>query len=161
MTVSVQLRATVPADLDFILPLEHRPDNHAFIGRWTREEHLASMARADRQHRVIASATGAPLGYLIAYDVRADGFGIYVKRIAVDERSRGTGRAALAQFAEAARAAGAPFVCLAVRPHNVRAQRCYRAVGYAEWALDDRQRDVFLSRVDPLATDCLIMRQDP
>jgi ribosomal protein S18 acetylase RimI-like enzyme len=154
----VILRPTTDADLDFVLALEHRPDNRDFIGQWPRAEHQRSMARDDRQHLLMESADGTPLGYLIGYDVRAAGFGWYVKRIAVEERSRGIGRAALAEFAMRAWTAGAALVSLAVRPHNLRAQRCYHAVGFVEWALNAGDRIAFLERVDPFATDCLVMR---
>jgi ribosomal protein S18 acetylase RimI-like enzyme len=157
----IHLRPTGADDLDGVLALEHRPDNREFIGRWTREEHLATMARADRQHLVIASADGRALGYLIAYDVRAAGYGIYIKRIAVTDRARGIGREALSLFAARAWADAAPFVCLAVRTHNVRAQRCYRAVGFESWTLDAAAHADFLARVDPRAAGCLLMRLLP
>ena len=153
------LRPTTLDDLDYILALEHRPDNRDFIGRWAREQHVDAMSRVDREHLVIAGDDGAPLGYLIAYDVIADGYGIYVKRIAVGERSRGVGRAALAQFAERPWVTRASLISLAVRPHNARAQRCYVASGFEQWLLDETSRATFLDRVDPLAADCLIMRR--
>ena len=146
-------------DLDFVLALEHRPDNREFIGQWTAEVHLATMARPDREHLVITDAAGSPLGYLITYDVSAAGYGVYLKRIAVEARSRGTGRAALAALVRRPAAAAAPFVCLAVRPHNARAQRCYRAVGFEQWTLTPDAFSDFLARVDPPAGDCLLMRR--
>ena len=157
-TPAIQLLSTTPADLDFVLALEHHPDNRDFIGQWTRAEHLASMARTNRQHLVIAADDGDRLGYLIAYDVIAAGYGIYVKRIAVTDRARGIGRAALAEFAPRAWERGAPLVSLAVRPHNERAQRCYRAVGFRDWWLDAAAWTAFLAGVDPFASGCLIMR---
>ena len=154
----IALRPTTPADLDFVLAIEHRPDNQTLIGRWTRDEHLAVMARGEARHVVIDSA-GTALGYLIAFDVRAHGYGFYVKRIAVNEVGRGTGRVALAQFAAAAWTEGAALVSLAVRTHNERAQRCYRAVGFETWSLDETAWAGFLARVDASAAGCLIMRR--
>ena len=157
-SLAITLRRTTPADLDFVLALEHRPDNRDYIGQWTREEHLASMARPDRQHLVIAAPDGDRLGYLITYDVVAAGYGIYIKRIAVVERARGIGRATLAALAARAWAGGAPLISLAVRPHNQRAQRCYRAVGFQMWWLEPSQSSDFLAKVDPCAPGCLVMR---
>ena len=155
----VSLRPALAADLDQILALEHRPDNREFIGQWPREEHLASMARPDRQHLVMTGTDAEFLGYLIAYDVSAAGFGVYIKRIAVTERSLGIGRAALEAFGRRPPASLSPFVCLAVRPHNERAQRSYRAVGFIEWALDAPALRAFLTHVDPAAEGCLVMRR--
>ena len=154
----VVLRAVSPADLDFILSLEHRPENRIYIGRWSREEHLASLAMPDRRHLLIESGDRTPLGYLVAYDRIDAGFGIYVKRIAVATPAQGTGRAALTSFLEGPWTAAAPFVCLAVRSYNERAQRIYRAAGFGEWPVDDGKRARFLERVDPAAGDCLLMR---
>ena len=117
------------------------------------------MARADRQHLVMVADEGDPLGYLIAYDVVGEGYGLYIKRIAVAERSQGVGRAAFAQFAERAWTTDAPLISLAVRPHNERAQRCYRATGFETWSLDPPALDLFLGRVDAFAAGCLIMRK--
>jgi diamine N-acetyltransferase len=155
---AVQLRPLIADDLDFVLPLEHRAGNRIYIGQWSREEHLASMAHADRQHLLIQSDDGLPLGYLIMFDRTDAGFGAYVKRIAIATPSEGTGRTALAQLLRSAWIGRAPFVCLAVRPYNVRAQRSYRAAGFHEWPLDDATQAEFLARVDPLAADCLIMK---
>ena len=154
----IALRPTTPGDLDFVLALEHHPDNRDFIGQWRRDEHLATLDRADRQHLVIAGAAGALLGYIITYDVRRDGFGVYVKRIAVSDRARGIGREALTLLAARAWQEGTPLVCLAVRPYNTRAQRCYRAVGFEDWPLSASGWSAFLSHVDPDAPDCVIMR---
>jgi ribosomal protein S18 acetylase RimI-like enzyme len=154
----ISLRPTTAGDLDFVLALEHHPDNRDFIGQWRRDEHLATLDRADRQHLIIAGAAGARLGYMITYDVRRDGFGVYVKRIAVSDRARGIGRQALTQLAARAWQQETPLVCLAVRPYNIRAQRCYRAVGFEAWPLDAAGWSAFLAHVDPGAPDCLIMR---
>ena len=153
------LRPTTADDLEFILALEQRSDNHGLIGQWSREEHVETIARADRRHLLICDDGGAPLGYVIAYDVIDEGFGIYIKRIAVGERSRGIGRRALGQFAELAWVTRAPLISLAVRTHNERAQRCYRASGFVDWELDPPALDTFLQRVDPFASGCLIMRR--
>ncbi len=88
--MSVVLRPTTAADLEFVLALEHHPDQRPYIGQWTREQHLDSIGRGDHEHWIIASASDDhPLGYLIAYDVQAAGYGIYIKRIALAEKSTG------------------------------------------------------------------------
>jgi ribosomal protein S18 acetylase RimI-like enzyme len=154
----IHLRATRPDDLDFVLALEHRPENRDFIGQWPREEHLATLSRVDREHLMIAAAGGAPLGYVITYDVRRDGYGVYIKRIAVREPAQGTGRAALVALAARAWDQGYSSICLAVRTGNERAQRCYRAVGFDVWTPDAAGWADFMAKVDPLVSGCLLMR---
>jgi RimJ/RimL family protein N-acetyltransferase len=135
------LRPTRPEDLDFVLALERGPENTPFIGQWSREEHEAAIARADREHWIIESS-GAAVGYLIAYDLVATGFDVYVKRIVAAEKSRGVGRQALRAFARHAFAdLGARSIWLSVFTDNVRAQRAYAALGFRiatmtaeEWA---------------------------
>ena len=95
----IRLRRTTPADLDFVLALEHHPDQKPFIGQWTREQHLDVIARSDREHWIIERAGDhESQGYVIAYDVRDAGYGIYIKRIAITEKSKGIGREALREF---------------------------------------------------------------
>jgi len=155
----IRLRQTTPADLDFVLALEHHPDQKPFIGQWTREQHLETMARAAREHRIIEDAeTGVPQGYLIAYDVRAVGYGSYIKRIAITEKSKGVGREALREFlTHAFRDQHAASVCLAVRRHNARAMRAYAAVGFVERQLSADEWREFRTNVDPVGDECLVM----
>ena len=156
----IRLRRSAPADLDFVLALEHHPDQRPFIGQWTREQHLETMARPDREHWIIERAEdAAPQGYLIAYDVRAASYGIYVKRIAITEKSKGVGREALREFlAHAFGDRHAAAVCLAVRRHNARAQRAYQAVGFVEQPLSTDEWHAFRTIVDPVGDDCLVMQ---
>lgn len=161
--ITIGLRPTTADDLEFVLALEHHPDNHAFIGQWPRERHLEAIARADREHWIIERAEDAArLGYLIAYDVIAGGYGMYIKRIAVADPSRGVGRAALRAFAaHAFDVRHAASVCLAVRDYNDRARRAYRAVGFDDLTLAPAQRSQFNAIVDQVGDDCLVLRLTP
>jgi diamine N-acetyltransferase len=127
-----RLRATSITDLDFVLGLERHPDNRPFIGQWTPDEHRAAIDRADREHWIIEGGPGgARIGYLIAFDLRAPGLGVYVKRIVVADKSRGLGRGALRVFVQHAfEDLSAEFVWLTVYRENERAQRSYAAVGF-------------------------------
>jgi len=137
----VRLRPTTHADLDFVLALERDPENATFVGQWTRDEHAAAIERADREHWIIERAPLAqPAGFLIAYDLVAGGFGAYVKRFVVVEKSRGLGREALTAFLRhAARDLAAPFVWLNVSLENLRAQRTYTALGFQVMSLPERK----------------------
>ncbi len=157
----MRLRPTRPEDLAFVTALERRPDNREMIGQWSDAEHLDAIQRRDgREHWVIERDAKAA-GYLIAFDGRDRG--IYVKRILVDEKGRGTGKAALALFLDSALALpGVAFAWLMVRDTNLRAQAVYSGLGFlrfdpppaeiASWhAVDGAGGGVFRMRVDASA----------
>jgi RimJ/RimL family protein N-acetyltransferase len=157
------LRPTLASDLDFVLALERDPQNAPFIGQWTREQHLAAIAAADREHWLILRAyDGAPLGFLLAFDLRAAGLGVYVKRIAISEKSRGLGREALGRFARRAFGElGASHVWLSVFPQNERAQRSYRALGFAVDSMTRARRELLHAAAGGFSATSLIMVLKP
>jgi len=142
MSSEVALRPTEHDDLAFVLELERQPENAAFIGQWSETEHAEAIARADREHWVIeASQAPERAGYLISYDLRRAGLGVYVKRIVVSTKSRGLGRSALGLFLDHAFAdLSAPFVWLSVFADNTRAQRCYASLGFRARSLGAVER---------------------
>jgi ribosomal protein S18 acetylase RimI-like enzyme len=126
----IRLRPSRPEDLGFITALEGHPDTRDFIGQWSDAEHLAAIAGENAREHWIIERDGESAGYLIAFDCRARDAGFYVKRIAVADKERGTGSAALRRFNERAFGAGASCVWLIVRDWNSRAERVYRALGF-------------------------------
>ena len=127
----VTLRPTLDSDLGWVTALERHPDNREAIGQWSDEEHLAAVRGEGGREHWIVERDGARAGYLIAYDCRGRDAGIYVKRILVADRGRGTGKAALAAFLEAALARpGVGNVWLIVRNENIRAQALYEKLGF-------------------------------
>ena len=127
----VALRPSRPEDLAFITALERHPDNRDLIGQWTDEEHLHAIEGHERWSHWIIEVDGAPAGYLIPRDCASQGAGIYIKRILVGDKERGTGRRALSRFLESAlRRNDVEFVWLIVRNENARAQAVYRKLGF-------------------------------
>ena len=134
MTGTVRLRRSRPEDLAYVTTLERREDNRDFIGQWTDEEYLAAMARRENREHWIVERDGRPAGYLIAYDTRDIDGGVYVKRILVDVKDQGTGKAALQAFIELVRnRPAARFVWLIVRDFNERAQAVYAGLGFSRY----------------------------
>jgi len=129
--MAVTLRPSAPSDLAYVTALERHPENRGQIGQWSDEEHLAAIRREGGREHWIIEREGAPAGYLIAYDNRAAGTGVYVKRILVDAKERGTGSAALSAFLDDAFARGTDAVWLIVRNGNHRAQAVYSRLGFA------------------------------
>jgi RimJ/RimL family protein N-acetyltransferase len=159
MDVTVTLRPTEPTDLDFVIGLERHADNKPFIGQWTREGHAAAIARPDREHWIISHACRSdPVGYLIAYNLVAAGYGVYVKRIVVADKSQGIGRAALQAFvASAAHRLRTSCVWLTVFAENERGQRAYRAVGFTEPPLSAARRAELCNAVGGFSDRSLVM----
>jgi len=135
----VLLRPTRLEDLDFVLALEQDAENRPFIGSWTREQHADAIRSPVREHWVIERAQ--PEGYLIVYDLRELGQGVYVKRMVVAPKGLGVGRAALQALVEHAFAdLDVPYVWLAVFRDNLRAQRTYAGLGFEIGALGEAER---------------------
>ena len=129
--MTVTLRPTREGDLGFVTALERRPDHLDAIGQWSDEQHRDAILRRDAREHWIIERDGKPAGYLIAYDNRAKGTGIYVKRILVADKERGTGQAALAAYlADAFARPGCDAVWLIVRNDNARAQAVYAKLGF-------------------------------
>jgi RimJ/RimL family protein N-acetyltransferase len=156
----VRLRPSGPNDLEFICSLEGRPEYRGLIGHWVAEEHLDALHRPDREHWIIERLPeAAPVGYLIAYDLRSHGFGMYLKRITVATPSVGIGRQALGLFlTHSFDELGADTVWLDVYRSNERAQRAYAAVGFTVVDAAAFDRTLADKLIGPNPPDCLLMR---
>ncbi len=137
----IALRSTREADLAFVTSLERHPDNVKLIGQWEDAEHLAAIrGERGRSHEII-ERDGAAAGYVISYDCVAEGAGIYLKRILVADKERGTGKAVVALFVDRAMARpDVTFVWLHVRGDNLRTQAVYRGLGFAPWEQGEEER---------------------
>jgi ribosomal protein S18 acetylase RimI-like enzyme len=155
----VRLRRTRAADLPFVTALERHPDNRELIGQWSDALHLAAIAGDEgREHRII-ERDGAPAGYMISYDGRAEYGGVYLKRILVADKERGTGLAALELFLEEMwQRPGVHFVWLCVRAANTRAFSLYRALGFRRFEPDADESARLARRGDVPGEDVLRMR---
>src|SRR5688572_13286288 len=84
--IEVTLRASRAEDLAWVTALERRADHLDAIGQWSDAEHLEAIARGNGREHWVIERGGRPAGYLIAYDCRSRGAGLYVKRILVDAK---------------------------------------------------------------------------
>ena len=132
--MTVRLRPSTRADLDYITTLERRGDNLEHIGQWSDWEHLAAIEGRNGRGHWIIERDGERAGYLIAYDCRSQDCGFYVKRILVDRKDGGTGSAALRAFLD--RASGqdnVSCVWLMVREANGRGRHIYERLGFTRF----------------------------
>ena len=156
----VNLRPTTPEDLGWVTALERRPDHADAIGQWSDAEHLGAIHRRNGREHWIIERDARPAGYLIAYDCRANGAGIYVKRLLVDQKERGTGKAALATYLRDAFARpGVESVWLIVRNGNDRARAVYDSLGFEAFAPDPEEAARYDAVSEAPADKCYRMRK--
>jgi diamine N-acetyltransferase len=133
-TAELQLRPTGEDDLDYVVAAEAAPDNAPFLAPSPREEHL-SFLRDPRQRHLIVEAGGRPVGFALLR-LHPEDRAVELRRLAVTEKGRGYGRAALRlAIACAFEEHGAHHLWLDVKPHNERALSLYRSAGFVEEGL--------------------------
>jgi diamine N-acetyltransferase len=156
---AIVVRKTLASDLEAVLEIERHPDNSPFIGAWTREQHSAVISAGGEHWVIVADGEDAPGGYLIAFDLTSEGFGVWVQRMAIASKSRGVGRAVLRTYlADAMRRFHADSATLDVMPTNMRAQRMYRALGFIDGELDAPERKRLHDLVGGFDDDGIILR---
>jgi len=159
--VSVRLRRSTPQDLAFVTRLERLPEHLDAIGQWSDEEHLAAIERRGNREHFIVERDGVAAGYLIFYDGRTRSPSVYLKRILVAEKERGTGRQAVARFLEEAFGReGVDFAWLVVRNGNARAQAVYRKVGFERYEPAAPEAIALAGYAEEPGEGCFRMRLD-
>jgi len=110
--------------IPFCVRLEQRPDFRALINSWTPEVHYQALHDPDVRYLIVAAADNAPNGFVILRGMTSDSGSIELKRIAVAEPGRGTGRRALeAVIAKVFGELAAHRLWLDVFDYNDRARR--------------------------------------
>lgn len=157
--MTVTLRPSRPEDVPFVTRLERDGENAKIIGQWTDEEHLAAIrGEKNRRHRII-ERDGEAAGYLIDFDCRDSVGGVYLKRVLVGDKERGTGAAAVAAFLEEVQARLDPdFVWLHVYEWNQRAQAVYRRLGFERYEPGDEERARLDAAAESAASRAFRMR---
>ena len=141
---SIELRATVEADLPFVLRTETDPANFAYITPWSPEEHESSLGDPNIGHWVIqALRDQSPVGHMIAVGLTNENGILYLKRLVVACKAQGYGRLALRAFHPMA-FRELSFTCtwLSVCHDNSRARALYESEGYVEFGLSPSGRHV-------------------
>jgi RimJ/RimL family protein N-acetyltransferase len=125
----VELRPTTPTDLDFVMAAEADPEASPFVTANSREEHLEVIADRDQSHLIVDE--DGPVGFVLLQGLSSPHRNVEIRRIVIADRGRGIGRRALRLVLDRAFGElGAHRVWLDVKPHNERALRAYRAVGF-------------------------------
>jgi diamine N-acetyltransferase len=136
----VELRQTTPDDLEFVMAAEADPEASSYVTVDSREQHEATIADPNQEH-LIVSEGAEPLGHIVLRGLEDRHRVIEVRRIVIAEKGRGVGPVALRLAVDRCfREHGAHRVWLDVIPHNERALRVYRSLGFVhEGVLRDAQ----------------------
>jgi len=127
-----RLRPTMSSDLEFVLSLENDPANLPFITPWERTQHEAAIRFPDFRHFIIEGGPGLDsAGFLILIGCRSRHQSLELKRMVVNAKGLGFGRAALRLTKKIAfDELRAHRLWLDVKSSNARAQALYDGEGF-------------------------------
>lgn len=129
----MRIGAGLPADVPAIVAIEQIPEYRSYIGSWSPDEHLRTMADPDNEYFVARDESGAVEGFAILQGVQSEHRNLHLKRIAVGTPNRGLGRVLLEYvMARAFEHHGAHRFWLDVFDTNTRARHLYAAYGFRE-----------------------------
>jgi diamine N-acetyltransferase len=95
-TARVRLRPTMSSDLDYVVSLEQQAENAPYITPWERTQHEAAIRFPDFRHFIIEGGDGLDaVGFLILIGCRSPQQSLELKRMVVQSKGAGFGRAAL------------------------------------------------------------------
>ena len=84
------------SDLAYVLSLEQDAQNLPFITPWDRTQHEAAIRFPDMRHFIIEGGQGLePAGFIILIGCRSQHQSLELKRMVVQTKGQGLGRAAL------------------------------------------------------------------
>jgi RimJ/RimL family protein N-acetyltransferase len=128
------------SDLDFVISVEQDPANLAYITPWDRTQHEAAIRFPDFRHFIVEAGEGYPsAGFVILQGCRNPHGSVELKRIVLNPKGQGVGRACVRLLAQMAfRDLHAHRFWLDVKAGNPRAQALYRSEGFVE---EGRLRD--------------------
>jgi diamine N-acetyltransferase len=132
--MSVRLRPTMLSDLDFVISVEQDQSNLPFITPWERTQHEGAVRFPDFRHFIVeAGPQYASAGFVILQGCRNPHHSIELKRIVLQAKGQGLGRACVRLLMQMAfRDLGAHRFWLDVKSRNLRAQALYRSEGFVE-----------------------------
>jgi diamine N-acetyltransferase len=127
----MHLRHATPADISAIIALERTPMAREYVGQWSEDRHLATLAGGDARYYVSETECGEVQAYAILRGLKEDSRAIELKRIVVAVPERGLGRRMLKELMRIAfRELGAHRFFLDVYDDNARARHLYESLGF-------------------------------
>jgi len=143
----VRLRPTMLSDLDFVVSVEQDARNLPFITPWERTQHEGAVRIPDFRHFIVESeAAYERSGFVILQGCRNPHGSVELKRIVLQDKGRGVGRACVRQLkALAFGDLRAHRFWLDVKSLNARALSLYAGEGFVE---EGRLRESVRLRLD-------------
>ena len=132
--MNLRLRPTMLSDLDFVISVEQDAANLPFITPWERTQHEGAVRFPDFRHFIVeAGPAYERAGFVILQGCRNPHRSVELKRIVLQTKGEGLGRACVRLLAQMAfRDLGAHRFWLDVKSKNQRAQALYRSEGFVE-----------------------------
>ncbi|MBC7602060.1 MAG: GNAT family N-acetyltransferase [Ramlibacter sp.] len=130
----VRLRPTMTSDLEFVVSLEQDQENNPFITPWERTQHEAAIRFPDFRHFIIEAGERLDaVGFLILIGCRSHHQSLELKRMVIQAKGAGYGRAALRVAKKVAfDDLHAHRLWLDVKSRNSRAKALYDSEGFVE-----------------------------
>ena len=117
-------------DISRVIDAENHPDNRRFVGQWTPEQYKHALADPHYQCFIFV-VDHQPVGHCLLYDLQNPDNAVLLKRIVVDQKGNGYGRAALVQIIKYAfDTLQVNRLWLDVRAYNTRAKSLYESAGF-------------------------------
>ncbi|HEY8356939.1 MAG TPA: GNAT family N-acetyltransferase [Ramlibacter sp.] len=128
----MRLRPTMQSHLNYVLSLERDPANLPFITPWERTQHEAAIRFPDFRHFILEAGPGLDAaGFLILIGCRSQNLSLELKRMVVQAKGQGHGRAALRMAKKVAfDDLGAHRFWLDVKKRNAGARALYESEGF-------------------------------
>jgi len=130
----VRLRPTMLSDLDYVISVENDEHNQPFITPWERTQHEGAVRFPDFRHFIVeAGAAYESAGFVILQGCRNPHGSVELKRIVLQPKGRGLGRACVRLLKQMAfRDLHAHRFWLDVKTLNTRALALYESEGFIE-----------------------------
>jgi RimJ/RimL family protein N-acetyltransferase len=147
---SITVRPTSEADLDTVLAMERSDENTPYIRQWAREKHLQAINDKNIGHFVIQAAEDNRIvGYIILIGLENPDMAVEFKRIVINEKGNGYGRAAVRFIKKYVfEELGFHRLWLEVLENNERAYQLYKSEGFVDEGVHReslRQGETFFS----------------
>jgi len=123
----VRLRPTMTSDLDYVVSLEQAAENAPYITPWERTQHEAAIRFPDFRHFIVEGGEDlSAVGFVIFIGCRNPNHPLELKRMVIQSKGAGFGRAALRVAKKVAfDDLNAHRFWLDVKRRNVRAKALY------------------------------------
>lgn len=130
----LRLRPTMLSDLDYVVSVEEDPHNLPFITPWELTQHEGAVRFPDSRHFIVeAGETYERAGFVILQGCRNPNGSVELKRLVLQAKGQGLGRAAVRQLkAMAFTQLKAHRFWLDVKALNHRAFKLYQSEGFVE-----------------------------